>query len=352
MPIFKDEQRGTWYVKTYYTDWTGERKQKLKRGFPRQKDAKDWERTFLEQQQGDPTMSFQALHNLYMEDIKRQLKATTVSSREHRSRNHILPYFKDKRVNEINSADIRIWQGIILGKGFKPTYQKTLNEQLSMILNFAKKYYGLKTNPCTVPKMIGRSKSGRMDFWTQSDFNIFIPTVKKPETRLAFYILFYTGLRFGEMMAINPNTDIDLEGGTVTISKTHYREKRQDIVTTPKTENSNRVVTLPAFLVDMIKDYMQHCYDIKSMERLFLFKSNKKLRLAMEQGCQQTGVKRIRLHDLRHSHVSMLIEMGYSSLLIAERIGDTVEMVNNIYGHLYPNKHKDVADALNNLVSK
>ncbi len=57
MPVYKDEKTGSWYVKCYYEDYTGTRKQKMKMGFPLQRDAKEWERQFLEQQQGAPDMS-------------------------------------------------------------------------------------------------------------------------------------------------------------------------------------------------------------------------------------------------------------------------------------------------------
>ena len=345
MPAYKDEARKTWYCKFSYTDWTGKSDQKMKRGFPTKKAALAWERSFLERQQGNPDMIFQTLCALYMEDITLHLKKSTVKGKEHRIRNHMLPYFENRRVSEIKPADIRKWQGVVLTKELSPTYQKLLNKDLNTIFNFAKKYHGLNQNPCNTVKTIGKRRAGRMDFWTQAEFDTFLECVKKPETRLAYQMLFYTGMRHGEMMALDPNTDIDIENGTLTISKTYYRDHGQDITTSPKTDNSIRVVTIPPFLVEMIKEYMSHIYDIQSRSRLFLF-TRSKLRLAMEQGCQQSGVKRIRLHDIRHSHVSMLIEMGFSPLLIAERIGDTVEMVNNIYGHLYPNKHRDVADAL------
>jgi len=351
MPAYKDEARKTWYCKFSYTDWTGKQRQKLKRGFPSKKEAAAWERNFLERQQGNPDMTFQTLCALYMEDITMHLKESTVDGKEHRIRNHILPYFGDKRVNEIKPADIRKWQGIIIEKELSPTYQRLLNGNLNTIFNFAKRYYGLIANPCAPVKTIGKAKAGRMEFWTQSELVAFLDYTKDTETKLAFQILFYTGLRFGEMLALNPNADIDLENGALTVSKTHHRKRGKDIITSPKTDNGNRVVMLPSFLVELIGDYMSHIYDIQSRERLFLFSRNK-LRRAMERGCRQSGVKRIRLHDIRHSHVSMLIEMGFSPWLIAERIGDTVDMVNSIYGHLYPNKHKDVADALNKIVSK
>lgn len=66
----------------------------------------------------------------------------------------------------------------------------------------------------------------------------------------------------------------------------------------------------------------------------------------MKKGAAATGLSRIRIHDLRHSHVSLLIDLGFSPYLVAERIGDTVDMVQKIYGHLYPNRHQEVADRL------
>lgn len=350
MPVYQDQKTKTWYCKFYYTDWTGERKQKLKRGFKLQRDAKNWERSFLERQQGDPTMSFRSLYDLYLADIAAHLKETTVKSREGRCERHILPYFESKPINQITPADVRKWQGVMLSKGFKPTYLKTLNEQLSMIMNFAVKYYSLKSNPCTVVGMIGKSKSGRMDFWTQEEFQKIIQCIPDPLSNLAFQMLFYTGVRIGELLALEP-ADIDLKNGTVSITKTFRREDGKDIFSPPKTANSVRTVTLPPFLIKQLHEYLGKIYDVNAWGRLFPF-TRAKLRTAMDKACAQTGTKHIRIHDLRHSHVSLLIDMGFQPMLIAERIGDTVEMVNEIYGHLYPNKHKDVALAIGQLVSK
>lgn len=349
MPVYQDTKAKTWYVKTYFTDWTGERKQKMKRGFSRQRDAKAWERDFLEKQQGNPDMTFRSLYELYIADIEQHLKASTVNSRKHCCENNLLPYFENKKINEIRPADIRKWQGIILNKGFKPTYQKTLNEQLNMLFNFAVKYYNLKSNPCKAAGMIGQSKAGQMDFWTRDEFFSFISHVPDPGCNLAFQMLFYTGVRFGELMALSPSDDIDLLEGTISITKTWRREHGQDIITSPKTTKSIRIVTMPPFLTEQLRAYLRQIYDIQAWGRLFPF-TRSKLRIAMDKACKASGVKHIRIHNIRHSHVSLLIEMGFPPLLIAERIGDTVEMVNNIYGHLYPNKHKDVATALHSLI--
>lgn len=107
MPQYKDDDRGTWYCKFGYQDWTGQRRQKLKRGFSTKREAAAWEREFLEKQQGTPDMTFSSLYNLYLEDIKQRLKAGTVRGRKYRCDRNIIPYFGEKPINQILPADIR-----------------------------------------------------------------------------------------------------------------------------------------------------------------------------------------------------------------------------------------------------
>lgn len=157
-------------------------------------------------------------------------------------------------------------------------------------------------------------------------------------------------MRYGELLALNMG-DINLQNGAITITKTFHRIKKRDVITSPKTEDSKRIVTAPPFLVELIKQYIEKNYDMQPEERLFPV-TRSKIVTSMKHACEDSKVKIIRIHDIRHSHVSLLIEMGFSPLLIAERIGDSVEMVNKTYGHLYPNKHNEVVDKLQLLVSK
>lgn len=350
MPAYYDDKQKTYYCKFYYQDWTGQRKQKLKRGFPRQRDAKDWERSFLEKQQGSPDMTFQALYDLYIADIEHRLKYSTIRNKKGACGHHIVPYFKDKSINAITPADIRQWQNKILSTDLKDTYQRQIYNQLNAVLNFAVRYYGLPRNPCGIAGPIGKARASRMDFWTLDEFNLFIAKIQNPHLYAAFMTLYYTGMRCGEMFALNLE-DINLKAGIISISKTYHRVNRQDIITSPKTANSVRDITIPPFLVDCLSDYAGRIYGIEPGERLFKT-TQSKLITAMEKYSSAAGIRRIRIHDLRHSHVSLLIDLGFSPLLIAERIGDTVDMVNNIYGHLYPNRHNEVADKLQQLVSK
>ena len=189
-----------------------------------------------------------------------------------------------------------------------------------------------------------------MDFWTLNEFNTFIDSIRNPHLYAAFMTLYYTGIRCGELLALNLE-DVNLDTGTIRISKTYHRINRQDVITSPKTGNSVRDITIPPFLVTCLSDYAERIYGIEPKDRLFQT-TQSKLITAMNKYSTISGVKRIRIHDIRHSHVSLLIDMGFTPLLIAERIGDTVDMVNNIYGHLYPNRHSEVADKLQQLVSK
>ena len=350
MPSYYDKEKKTYYCKFYYTDWTGQRKQKLKRGFAKKGDAKDWERDFLQKQQGTPNMTFQALYDLYMEDILPRLKYSTIRNKKGACERHIVPYFKDKPINEITPADVRQWQTKILSSGLKDTYQRQIYNQLNAVLNFAIRYYGLPRNPCGIAGPIGKARASRMDFWTLDEFNRFIDPIKNPHLYIAFMTLYYTGMRCGELFSLSLE-DVDLKAGNIHVSKTYHRINRQDMITSPKTANSIRDITIPPFLVNHLADFSGRIYGLEPGDRFFQT-TQSKLITAMRKYSTLSGVKRIRIHDIRHSHVSLLIDMGFTPLLIAERIGDTVDMVNNIYGHLYPNRHSEVADRLQQLVSK
>lgn len=350
MASYYDKNTKTWYCKFYYADWTGRRRQKMKRGFSTKKESAAWERMFLETQQGTPDMTFQVLYHLYIEDMKKRLKASTLTGRKYRIERRILPYFKDKPINQIIPADIRQWQNTILQSDLSESYQRALNDLLSILFNYGVKYYNLPTSPCKAADPIGKAHTKQVNFWTQEEFRSFIQYVKKPDCKTAFIILYYTGLRCGELLALT-NADIDLTNAVLSVSKTYRRDGGKDIITSPKTANSVRTVTLPPFVVDSLREYLKTIYNLTDDTRIFPF-TYRRLDTSMKNACVKSGVKKIRLHDVRHSHVSLLIEMGFSSFLIAERIGDTVDMVNNIYGHLYPNRHREVADTLQQIVSK
>lgn len=349
MPVYKDEQRGTFFCSFYYTDWTGEKKKKTKRGFKLKRDAQAFERSFLEQTQGEPTMLFSALVDLYLADIRTRLKPSTLYGREKIIQDKYLPFFGKLRLDQITPAHIRKWQNALIEQGFKETYLRSLSTSLSTIFNFAVRYYNLKENPCAKAGHIGKMKADEMLFWTRQEYAQFIKQIEEHTMQhLGFQLLYWTGMRIGEMMALTVG-DIDLRNKTLSITKSYQRIQKQDVITEPKTQKSKRVIFLPDFLCTELEEHIARMYDVKPTDRL-LPCGKMLFRYHLELGAERAGVKRIRLHDFRHSHASLLIELGFSPLLIAERLGhENIERTLNTYSHLYPNKQAELIEKLEKL---
>ena len=346
MPIYKDENTGSWFVKTYYTDYTGAKKQKMKRGFKLQRDAKEWERSFLEKMQGAPDMTFQSLYDLYIEDISHRVKESTIISKKTVFINRVLPYFKNKPINAITPTDIRTWQNEQIAQGFSDAYLRRIQNTVVTIFNYAIKYYNLPKNPCTLAGSMGKNTKS-VQFWTREEYSHVLEQVDDIRVRIALQLLFYGGMRLGELQALTLS-DIDFSENKIHINKT--LQQNTHIIGTPKTENGVRAVIMPEVIMTELKDYIAKLYDIQPDERIFPY-SRSLITRGKNKAADKANIPRIRVHDLRHSHVSLLIELGFTPHLIAERIGDTVQMVNNTYGHLYPTKHQEVADKLNSLLS-
>lgn len=355
MPTYKDDKRGTWYCKFYYQDWTGKRKQKKKEGFKTQREAKEYEREFIRKSKADCSMLFSSLVELYFEDCQSRLKPTTLDNKKYIITLKILPYFKDMPINSIDATTVRKWQNELIayrdeeGSAYSDTYLRTVNNQLSAIFNYAKKYYKLPDNPATICGSMGKNHADSMMFWTLEEFQQFLPAIEdKLMSKVMFSILFWTGIRSGELLALTLK-DFDFENKTMRIDKNYTRLNGDDLILTPKTPKSKRNIAIPQFLCDMVNDYASHLYDYRPKERLFPVTKHY-LNHEMIRGCKHSGVKKIRIHDIRHSHASLLIEQGYSPLLISERLGhEKIETTLQTYSHLYPNKHSQVADRLDDL---
>ena len=346
MKAEKDKKTGKWLIQYRYTDWQGKRRKSTKRGFATKREAEEWLRNFLITQKADFDMKFENFWKMYYADMETRLREHTMRTKKYIVELKILPYFGNKRVNDITAADIRQWQNELIKIGYSPTYLKTINNQLSAIFNYAVRYYDLKSNPCAKAGSMGKSKAEEMDFWTGEEFRRFIDSVmNKRLSYMAFMTLYWTGMRLGELLALNPK-EVDLEKRTTSITKSYQRLGKKDVITPPKTPKSKRVITIPEFLAADIKDYMDSLYDLQEDDRLFPI-TKYYLEHEMQRGIKESGVKRIRVHDLRHSHASMLIELGFSPLEIANRLGhEKVETTLNTYAHLYPNKQTKLAERL------
>ena len=351
MPAYKDEKTGKWFAKFYYTNWQGIKKQKWKRGFATKKEALGFERDFLEKQSANPDMTFQNLYEIYMEDMAARLKQSTLLTKKAVLQTHILPFFGSKPINEIKASDVRRWQAKLMSSpnNYSQTYLKKINTELNSIINYAKRFYDLNTNPCGKAGTIGKAKAEEMDYWTYDEYIAFREGVKdKSLSYICFEVLYWTGMREGELLALSP-ADIDLDNKTISVNRTYQRIEGKDVFTSPKTRKSKRKIPIPDFLCQELSDYIQSRYMLDADERLFPV-TKSYLSHEMIRGCKNTGVKKIRIHDIRHSHASLLINQGCDALMLADRLGhEKVSTTLNTYSHLFPHKQQELVHSLESL---
>lgn len=350
MFIKKDNKSGKWEVRFYVTDHTGKKKQKHKRGFSTKHEAQAWAEQFKLQQDFNLDMTFQSFWELYRADMSQRVRENTIRTKDYIVEGKILPYFGERKMIDIKAADIRKWQNQMMEENFAPTYLRTIHSQLSAIFNYAVKYYDLPKNPCKQAGAIGKSHADSMEFWTQEEFGLFVECVRdKPVSYMAFKMLFWTGIRVGELLALTLG-DFDAEEKTLRIDKSYQRIKRRDVYTGPKTKSGKRVIALPDWLVEEVRDYISRLYGRTETDRLFMV-TKSYLDHEMLRGIELSGVKKIRLHDLRHSHASLLIsKLEAQPLMVAERLGhENIQTTLNTYAHLYPNQAKELAEQLNKL---
>ena len=148
MPAYYDKERKSWGVQFRYTDWTGTRKKKHKRGFKLKREAEEWEREFLLRNAGDPDMTFASLVTRYYADMENHIRGSTLETKISNIDTYILPYFKDKAISDITNADVRQWQNVMLKKRKK------------MVSHTSPPIFGPSTASCRLSSILPLSISG------------------------------------------------------------------------------------------------------------------------------------------------------------------------------------------------
>jgi len=283
------------------------------------------------------------------------LKPTSIANKINLGRKYILPYFGQKSINKITPADIRIWHGDLITKhGLSTGSIKTIHAQASSIFNYAVKFYNLAKNPCQIAGNVGKSNRS-LKFWTASQFRIFVfcflencrdTPMRKFLYLTLFYTLFYTGIRLGELLALTPK-DFDYANKILNINK---NRNILNIVTTPKTPGSIRTILLPEALTIMINEWIEKAMIDKNDFIFGAIAGRTTIKFWLDRYTAMAKLPAIRIHDFRHSHAALLIELNVPPMVIAERLGhESVNTTLSVYAHLYPNKQQVAVQALNTI---
>lgn len=345
MPIYKDAKTGKWYCKFYYTDWNGVRKQKKKSGFTLKREAVRWESDFLSNHTSSPDIPLSALCDKFLELKQAVWKPLTYQSRKSIIENHILPFLGHIPANAITPLMVSEWQNEELKKGARRSV-KLYKTTLSSIFSFAETNYSLRSNPCRKAEKITVLRK-EMNYITVEEFRKLLASADDLQFAAALKVLFWSGIRWGELAALTPK---DIQPDFIIVNKTmiYLSGKGYKVQPSTKSVNSLRKVPIHQRLYDVIQAYIK-TLDVPVDDQPLFTISHRLFRLKLRRLCSASSIAPIRIHDLRHSHVALLIHLGLFPNAIAKRIGDTPDTVINTYAHIYEEDEAALSRRLNEL---
>ena len=361
------ESNGTWsFYGKLPKDENGKRKNYKRRGFKSKKAAKLAEAEFLKQYNNIlPTrIKLNDLIKEYHKDAPNHIKLSTLKAYKRFETYVISPSFGNRYIDDITTLEITRWINAISQNGYDgriygESSTRNILLHLSGLFTYAVDHDWLQKNPCHKvklpkdPNKIIKRQSGEENFWEIDEYHKFINSVEDEYKRDIYEFMFLTGLRIGEFCALQWK-DVDLINNKLRISKSLSAITSQ--ITSPKTSRSNRTIQLPDRLVEKLKRrYIIVSQQDGFNEDYYLYKDQTYISIAtlrrwFNADVKKSGVKKITVHGLRHSHASYLLSNPViSELLIADRLGHSVEMLRSTYAHIYEKSRKNLIEYIDKL---
>lgn len=334
---------GVIYFSVRYKDLSGKviQKKVQNKAWRTLREAKEEERKFLDSVKPSGGMLFSSLYSMWLTEQKTKNRPATIHNHEWVYNYYLKQYFADKPINMIDKALLRSWQLAITNAGIRQSTAKLIQATMSNILSYAVRYDILPKSPM-VSIMKKEEPKQAYEYWTLEEFTKFISVVDNIAYKTFFCILFFGGLRFGEILGLQVKDYVD---GKLIINK---QLNKNGLLAPVKNKNGERVIGLDDFTRSCLDELLQS-YDCP--DTAFLFESVPNSRRAFSEKkdkyCRLAGVKRIRIHDFRHSHATFLLRMGYSYPDVAKRLGDSVSTVISTYGHAYEDSDERIVSSLN-----
>lgn len=325
----------------------GDRKRILRRGFKKQSEARkaEAEIIFNASIESPDNPMFVDVVDEYISWYEKRRKASSLHRLKKECRLYIKPFFDNKFIQDIKRRDVMKFHDFLLEK-LSVTTAKNVHGYLSAIFNYAVKMEYTNINVAREVGNVDANETKKINYWTLEEFKGFLKVVENFKYQTLFMCMFYSGARIGELLALTWN-DVNFDHNTIDINKT---TTHQQVINTPKTKSSIRILKMPNHTMNLLRqlklqtnpknDYFVfgEFYDPLSRSAVTDYYS----RLFDSKGKTKTKVKRIRLHDFRHSHASYLINNGYDIQIVSKRLGHKkVSTTYDIYSHLYPNKEDE-----------
>lgn len=333
MAVYKDTQRGTWYVKYSVPDAvTGKRKQALKRGFSTKRDALEYESRQRLVTDARSSVTFFELSGKYF-DYRKQ-KPTTRDKQTVMLAKYVT--FGDRQIVKLSKADLMDWYLELDKLDLKPSMKNLILTVVKSVFKYGADFFDLP-NPASMLKRFKAPKAG-FDVWTPEQFNQFIQCVHLTHYRNIFLFLYMTGARKAEAMALRYD---DISG-----DRCHIRGT--------KTDSSDRWIVLPAPLQTVLAPILSGLDDCQP----YVFGGEKTLPIATMQAVftaaiKESGVPPIRIHDLRHSFASNAIACGCNIVAVSHYLGhSSINITLSVYAHLLKDTEADMTEKMNNLYHK
>ena len=371
MAIYKGEKTKdgrSWYFMCYKKDFNGANKKYKSKRYLTKKEAIDEERLFLMKRDNPIHKSFSLIANEYFKYLKTTKKESTHFSYKQAYGLYIYPYFKDFDINSINILVVKNWAENMQKKGLSVSYLNIMYNILKSIFDFAMRNYGLTSNPVQTYGRFQKKKEKiqekeKIRYITHEDFNTFISAIDDIMWKTFFIFLYYTGMRKGEVQALTWK-DIDFNLNEITVNKTLSIKTTDEYKLTPTKNYQNRKVKMSKTLVNALTEYKNEMMKYTDFsEKWFVFGNSRFLPQTTiyrykDYYFKLSGVKPITIHEFRHSHVSLLINEYIKSgqtdtakffLMMSNRMGHSIEVMQEVYMHLFPTVQEEIVDILDNL---
>jgi len=357
----KDKKGKSWYFKTYYTSLSGERKQYKSKKYLSKHEAEDAERLFLMEKSNkleNNHITFKDLLNSYEKYQKEKVKITTIIEYK-KFYKYIEPLY-NIIVSEFSINQFNLWKEEINNKDLSTTYKNNIYKFLKALINHASFIYDIDIHT-TSNKMSGFKNPNEfkkeMLFWTYDEFSKFINQDIKLKYKVYFETLYYCGFRKGEANALTWN-DIDLEKGLININKslTLKIKGKEYVILPPKTKSSIRTLPISKTLLSELKLlFSEWCNYSNFNKEWFVFGGPIPLKDTtvqnyMIKNCKLANIKKIRIHDFRHSCASLLISNGASVSLVSKYLGHSnITTTLNTYTHMFKNEMTDIINIIDKI---